>query len=328
MENNTNNINMRPYAGEVDLEAIANLINFCDATYQLDQKTSVSELRDDFNTPSFDQESDICLWENIDKKLIGFGSLWITEPSDSIDGYLSIYVHPNLKNSALQSEIIRWGESRMRQVRQERGFEVKLRSRCRDSFSERIVTLKNRDFTIDRYFLRMERSLSEQIPQPDFPEGFTWRQTNPEQDVIKWMELFNDSFQDHWNHHDVTLENLQHWLKSENYRSDLDLIAVDSNGKFVACCYGEIFPEDNLHKEYKEGWISIVATRREFRRMGIGKAILLSNLHQLKAAGMDVAKLGVDADNPNGALGLYESIGFRKIYTTLCFVKDVSYEDV
>ena len=36
-----------------------------------ESKTSVSELRDDFNTPSFDQESDICLWENIDKKSNG-----------------------------------------------------------------------------------------------------------------------------------------------------------------------------------------------------------------------------------------------------------------
>jgi len=36
---------MRPYAGEADLEAIANLINACDAVDQLDEGISVSELR-------------------------------------------------------------------------------------------------------------------------------------------------------------------------------------------------------------------------------------------------------------------------------------------
>ena len=323
MGNNTNNINMRPYAGELDLEAIANLINFCDSAYNLDRKTSVSELRNDFNTPSFNQEKDICLWENVDNKLVGFASLWITEPSDTIDGYLSIHVHPNFINYGLESEIIRWGEVRMQQVRKERGFEVKLRSGCRDSFSQRIAILENHGFTVARYFFTMERSLLEPIPEPKLPEGFTLKRTNPKQDAALWVELFNQAFQDHWNHHDVTVENLQHWLNNENYRPELDLIVVNPNGQFVACCYGEIFPGDNLHKERKEGWIDILATRREFRRMGIGKAILISNLHELKAAGMHVAKLGVDADNANGALGLYESIGFQKIYTTLSYVKDI-----
>ena len=317
------NIKMRPYAGEVDLEAIANLINVCDATYRLDGRTSVSELRNEFNTPSFNQERDICLWEDADSKLVALGYLWITEPSDAIDGHLSIYVHPNVgDDNRLESQIIQWGEKRMDQVRQERGFEVKLRSGCRDSFSERIATLENHDFTVDRYFFTMERSLLESIPEPQFPEGFTLKRTNPKQDVALWVELFNQAFQDHWNHHDVTVENLQHWLNDENYRAELDLVVVNPDGQFAACCYGEIFPEENLYKERKEGWINVLATRREFRRMGIGKAILLSNLHQLKATGMDVAKLGVDADSPTGALGLYESIGFRKIYTTLSYVKN------
>lgn len=314
---------MRPYGGEVDLEAIANLINLCEATYQLDRKTSVSELRNDFNTPSFNQESDICLWQDADNKLVALGYLWITEPSDVIDGFLSIHIHPDVSGDYLESQIIQWGEERMRQVRQERGFEVKLRSGCRDSFSERITTLENDGFKVARYFFTMERSLLEPIPEPKLPEGFTVKKTNQKQDAALWAELFNQAFKDHWNHHDVTVENLEHWLNDENYRPELDLVVVNSDGQFVACCYGGIFPEENLDKQRKEGWIDVLATRCEFRRMGIGKAILLSNLHQLKAAGMDVAKLGVDADNPNGALGLYESIGFQKIYTSLSYVKDI-----
>ena len=32
---------------------------------------------------------------------------------------------------------------------------------------------------------------------------------------------------------------------------------------------------------------------------------------ELRRRGMDSVKLGVDAENPSGALGLYESLGFR-----------------
>ena len=34
-------------------------------------------------------------------------------------------------------------------------------------------------------------------------------------------------------------------------------------------------------------------------------------LRRLKGAGMEDAMLGVDAENPTGALGLYEGLGFE-----------------
>lgn len=43
--------------------------------------------------------------------------------------------------------------------------------------------------------------------------------------------------------------------------------------------------------------------------------MLLAGIHQLKAAGMDTAKIYVDVENPTGALRLYESVGFSKVHT-------------
>lgn len=59
--------------------------------------------------------------------------------------------------------------------------------------------------------------------------------------------------------------------------------------------------------------------RRSFRSMGL----LLAGMRRLKAVGMDTTKLGVDAENRLGAGRLYESVGFRKIYTQISYVKDV-----
>ena len=36
----------------------------------------------------------------------------------------------------------------------------------------------------------------------------------------------------------------------------------------------------------------------------------MRSLHVLRERGMEVAVLGVDAENPSGALALYESVGF------------------
>lgn len=57
--------------------------------------------------------------------------------------------------------------------------------------------------------------------------------------------------------------------------------------------------------------------------MGLGKAFLLSNLHRLRNSGVENAKLSVDVDNPNGALGWYESLGFEKKNTSISYVKDI-----
>jgi ribosomal protein S18 acetylase RimI-like enzyme len=51
--------------------------------------------------------------------------------------------------------------------------------------------------------------------------------------------------------------------------------------------------------------------------------MLLAGLHQLKAAGVDTAKLGVDSQNANNALRFYESVGFCKAFTRIFYVKDV-----
>jgi mycothiol synthase len=315
-------LTMRPFQGEADLNTIAYLINSCDAVDKLEEGTSVTELWEELNTPSVDQNRDMRLWEDSDGRLIGFGYLWITEPSEKIDGYLSSYIHPSFRSHDLETQILEWASERMCQVSQECGVPVNLRSRARDYQTERRAFLENHGFKCDRYFFTMERNLSETIAKPIFPEGFTLHQMH-EEDAEAWIEMFNQSFIDHWNHHDITLENLKHWLKQSTYRRDLDLVATAADGTFAAFCYSEINLEENVRNKRNEGYIELLGVRRGFRRLGLGRAILLSGLHQLKAAGVDTVRLGVDADNPNGALQLYESVGFRKIWTKLSYVKDI-----
>lgn len=59
----------------------------------------------------------------------------------------------------------------------------------------------------------------------------------------------------------------------------------------------------------------MLGTRRGFRKIGLGRAILLAGLHRLKAEGLETALLGVDTDNPTGATRLHESVGFRILHT-------------
>ncbi|MEG4803988.1 GNAT family N-acetyltransferase [Microcoleus sp. ARI1-B5] len=316
-------VSIRPYAGESDLEAIADLINTCEEVDRLEQGTSLSELQQEFNQPSRDLARDICLWEDAGSKLIGFAQLWISEPGEVIDGSLWFRVHPEARGGGVEAAAVAWGERRMREVAQERGARVKLRSGARAQDADRISVLESCGFRVDRYFCRMARSLSEPIAEPEFPEGFALRLFPGEHDSEAWVEMFNQSFIDHWNHHDLTVEKFKYHLAKPSYRKDLDLIAVAADGTFAAFCYCEINVEECDRTGRNEGWIAVLGTRRGFRKLGLGRAMLLAGLQRLKAAGVETAILGVDAANPCGALRLYESAGFHKIRDSIFYVKDV-----
>ena len=316
-------LTMRPYAGDADLEAIANLINTCEAVDQLDEGTSVSELQQQFDEPSLDKARDIRLWENADGQLAGMGRLWIPPVGKIIDGFLWFRVLPTARGGDLERQIVAWAEGRMREVERERSVQVKLRSGTRANQSERIALLERCGFKVDRYFFTMERSLSLPIPESQLPATFTMRQVRGNEDSEAWVELFNQSFIDHWNHHELTVESYKHWLTEPDYKPELDLVAVAADGTFAAFCHCHISPEDNKRSGRNEGWISTLGTRRGFRRMGLGRAMLLAGMQQLKAGGVDTVRLGVDSENPSGAGRLYESVGFRKVYTQIMFVKDM-----
>ncbi len=316
-------VTMRPYTGEADLEAIANLINACEAVDRMDLGTSVPELRQEFDEPSLDKARDLRLWEDTDGRLIGFGQMWIPQSGEVIDGFVGFRVHPTARGGDLERQIVAWAEGRLREVGQERSVQVKLRSGSRTDKTDRIAILESCGFTADRYFFTMARTLTEPIPEPQFPAGFTLRQVQGEQDAEAWVQMYNQTFIDHWNHHNATLENFKHGLTQPNYRPELDLIAIAPDGTFAAFCDCGIFPEENLRSGRNEGWIVSLGTRRGFRKQGLGRAMLLAGMQRLKTAGVETARLSVDADNPNGAGRLYESVGFRKLYTRIVYVKDV-----
>lgn len=314
---------MRPYLGEVDLDAIANLVNACEAVDQLEAGTSVLELRQAFDEPSIDKARDIRLWQDANGQLIAIAQLWLPPTGAVIDGNLWFRVHPTARGNDLEKQIIAWGEGRMREVSQERGVLVKLRSGARADQRSHITLLESYGFRSDRYFFTLERSLAEPIPEAQLPSGFTLRQVAGEQDAQAWVELFNQSFIDHWNHHDVTIECFKYWLSEEHYKPELDLVAVAEDGTWAAFCWCNISPEENQRSGRNEGWIGVLGTRRGFRRLGLGRAMLLAGMQRLRAAGVDSVRLGVDADNPSGAGKLYESVGFGKVHNRISFVKDV-----
>ena len=58
-------------------------------------------------------------------------------------------------------------------------------------------------------------------------------------------------------------------------------------------------------------YIGQVGTRRPWRKRGLASALISASLAAAVADGKSSASLGVDADSPTGAVGVYERLGFE-----------------
>ena len=195
-----NAITSRPYWGKSNLEAIAHLLNICEAIDPPEEWPPLSEVRMQFESPpvSVDRERDLRLWEDTTTgQLCACAGLMIPELGEELGGFLWFRIHPEFRYSICPREIFPWAEARMRQVAEERNVAVKLVCGARNDRRDRMVAIENNGGKVDCYFITMSRSLLELLPNPKFPVGFTLT-LGTQQNATDWVEMFNQTLMDQW----------------------------------------------------------------------------------------------------------------------------------
>ena len=61
----------------------------------------------------------------------------------------------------------------------------------------------------------------------------------------------------------------------------------------------------------ESGWVDTLAVRKEYRKHGVGLALLLNSFGEIYKRGQCKVQLGVDAGNLTGALRLYQRAGMH-----------------
>jgi ribosomal protein S18 acetylase RimI-like enzyme len=157
-----------------------------------------------------------------------------------------------------------------------------------------------------RRFFRMgiEFTDDEVIDVPVPGAGIEVRLVTAESADLRTMYTIVDTaFGDHFGHEAETFE-VWRSHSADGPCADLSLwwlAAVD--GVPAAGLYGSTLPTS--------GYVDTLGTLREFRGNGLGRLLLLTAFAEFHRRGFRKVALGVDATNPTGALGLYESAGMR-----------------
>lgn len=313
-------LTIRPYKGTKDEGAIANLVKACERAEGTQDESLISEVILKLNAPNIGQFKDAHLWVERGK-LIGLTLLELTELNNVMDADLWLYIHPDKRDRHLENNTLNWIEKRLKTIRKQRNLPINLRTYSREDQMATLLLLKQHEFIVDRSFITMVRSLYQPIPEPKLPTGFKLTTMKDLKKLKPWVEMYNQSFIDHWNHHDLTVETVESWLNCPHYQPELNLIAVAPDNTLAAFCNCNI--QADTADELKTGWIEWLGTRGNFRNMGLGRSLLFAGLQQLKARGIQLAKLSVDADSPTKADRLYQKLGFRSLKTSFAWLKSL-----
>ena len=170
-------------------------------------------------------------------------------------------------------------------------------------------------YELVRHSYRMRISLADDLPEAEWPEGFTVRAMS-EGEERRFYDAHNDSFAGTWMFHPEPYETWHHWFVDDP-SFDPALWFVVEQGDDIA---GIVIARA---AEYEPGlgWIRILGVLPEHRQRGLGQALLRHTFGEFKKRGFDAVGLGVDAENPTGAVRVYERAGMHVERTNLLFEK-------
>lgn len=145
------------------------------------------------------------------------------------------------------------------------------------------------------------RSLGATLPGPKVPSGYTIRPIKCVGELEDYRALYDFAA--------INVEHQRELLLSNEYSH---LVVADPAGTFVAYCEFSICRAEWQGSGERIGWIDYIGTAPEQRRRGLGRAVLLATLQELKAWGTDRAMLITISTN-EPAVQLYSTMGFTRV---------------
>jgi mycothiol synthase len=266
-----------------------------------------------------DPEQDMVFAE-VDGEVIGYGRGFWQQDVDGPRRYMHFnFLLPRWRGTGIRLAMLRQCEQRLGEIGAGHDIDCPrvLEAWASDTETDWASLLTGRGYEAVRFGFEMVRPDLENVPDLPLPDGLEVRPVEPEHVPLIWAAA-KEAFRDHWGYsEDEWDEELARWRESPTFQPELWQVAwagdevAGSVQNFVDYAQNE---EYGRLRGYTEG----ISVRRPWRRQGLAKALIARSFRVHKSLGMTEAALGVDADNPNGALQLYKSMGFRlvKVHTT------------
>ena len=246
-------------------------------------------------------------WVVEDDSLAAYGVVIAHGENAETDGF----VHPAKTGLGLGSWLLRRGEQRACDL----GYRAVL-TWCLTPDTSARALFERSGYREVRRFYRMLVEHKGEPPAPEWPEGFRVSTFEPG-DGPAVHAVLDEAFADEWNH---VPEPLEHWAERRINVPDFDptrWFIVRERDEIAAVLRGD--PERG-----GAAWVGALGVRPEWRKRGLGLALLQHAFAEFYRRGQPRVGLGVDAQNPSGATRLYERAGMHVTYEAVAFEKELA----
>ena len=220
-------------------------------------------------------------------------------PWDAFD----LQVAPALRLSEAHIAIFKYCERETLRLAEQNGKRVeKVIVVADDCDPAYIAFVEARGYSFLEYSFALTRHDLVELPEAPLPPGFRFRQATAD-DAALLADVHNHSFSSKWN-----AASYEQVFRSPHMEYEIVVVAPD--GRFAA--FTNIWIDDVNRSLLFEP----VGTHSDFRRRGIGKALMVHALERMIAErGIERAYVGHQPPEKNPASSaLYASVGFKKLH--------------
>jgi ribosomal protein S18 acetylase RimI-like enzyme len=265
-------------------------------------------------TPQIDEGDILDWWRTVDQER----DTWVARDDGTVVAAATLWkhgdvpnvwadVHPDAVGHGLGSALLDLTESRARELG---APAIRNDVFGRDEPARRL--LERRGYRIVRRYFEMRIELGDEPPaEPTWPEVLRVEQFQLD-DARAVHDALGDAFREEWGWAPMEFEE---WRRIRLEADDFDpsLWSVVWDGDEVAA----VARCDRFR--YGGGWIQTLGVRKPWRRRGLGLALLQHTFRLFHARGERSIGLGVDTENPTGALSLYERAGMHVHLETVTY---------
>ena len=297
-----------------DASALNDLLAAAEALDRTGEHHSVEDVLEELENPMIVLEHDWLVAER-GGRIVGQSWLLPREPADgkvriSLEGV----VHPQHRRTGIGSHLVALMVERAYTHARERDLEAMVAASAPSTNTDAEGVFAELGLRPQRWQFEMVADLHEEgvgSDPPDVPTGYTL-ETWAGVDQEEMRAAHNRAFVGHYAFSPWGVDMWRQWVsESRSYRPELSLVLRDEEGAVAAYIRASEYDAVLAATGKRDVFVSSVGAAPEFRRRGLATLLLRHVLHRARQAGFDTSTLTVDAENPSGALAVYERVGFR-----------------
>jgi mycothiol synthase len=304
----------RRFRGEADYPVMVAILDACNVADRLDYINTVEEIAWVFaHLVNCDPERDM-LFAEVDGETVAFSRVWWVEEGTGERLYISLgFLRPDWRRRGLGAAMLCYNEHHLRAIAREHPAEIPkvFRVWAMDTEYGAQALFAAAGYEPIRHYILMTRRIDLPLPDAPLPAGLEVRPVEPDHVRAIWQAMW-EARRDHWGYVEPTEQDYERWTSGRLFVPELWKVAWEG-GQVAGMVLNRLDREQNEQYQRLRGHTQDIFVRWPWRRRGLARSLLVQSIQMFRDMGMEETFLGVDTQNPSGALRLYESVGYREV---------------